>query len=260
MPTILRIYRDFTENRRSNYSDYDLNKVISIVEASGNDSYLPSSNFEVLLNNTRRFYWDIENIPIDKTELIYEIIKDINSFLNIEDKHYLLTMNGNSNQHSGLSYHYILPYILDYKSMKKCVLLFKEQYDKYSDYIDSNVYNIGRLFRLPNQGKPTGKGICKEDFHKIIHGSILDSIIQNVKDLPILIPPKEIENIKLKSTSKDFSSTWGVKEIIEESSEKIYQKIIEQNDKMKTENDKLIKDLTSKVNELTKLVEILTKK
>jgi len=158
-----------------------------------------TSTFEVLQNADRKIYLDIEQIPYDKDLLIFEIISDFQTFLNVTDKSYALTINNNSNQHGGLSYHVVLPYVLDNVIMKQTILTFLTKFEKYNDFIDTTIYDIGRLFRLPNQYKPLGDGLCELDYHRIIEGSFNDFIIQNIKNIPTLTPPEGIEIVKVKS-------------------------------------------------------------
>lgn len=147
------------------------------------------SLFEVLSSDKYFiFYFDIECIPIDQPDLIYEIVSTLSNFIEETSKinigRFALTMNTNSSTHEGLSYHLYFPC---YKTTQSNILglltqfLAWEEYKKYSPYIDMSVYSHNRLFRSPNQ-KGIGKnGIVKEnDVHRVQHGDLSDCIIQNV--------------------------------------------------------------------------------
>ena len=154
---------------------------------------------EVLTNAKRRIYLDIECIPNDKPEMINDIVTSFIAFMQLpSDTKYTLTMNAASANHSGLSYHVILPYAMDYLLLKRCVAAFKVKHPEYEKYVDQSVYSHNRLFRLPEQGKPTGQGIDNDDKHVIIQGSMDDSFIQVIDGLPeIGTIPKEILDIQI---------------------------------------------------------------
>lgn len=169
------------------------------------------SIFEVLENNIRRVYFDIENIPYDKEETIHEIIKDLAEFMEVDSNNYALTLNMGSH-HPGLSYHLTFPFKTHAGNILNLVRQFKLKHPEYINYIDECVYNINRLFRVPNQygivelNERIGllgpckyyyglKKECKEntkssekssDIHRIQRGELEDLIIQNINNIPML--------------------------------------------------------------------------
>lgn len=163
--------------------------------------------YELLNNDFRRLYFDIENIPFDKPELINSLIKDLAEFIGIDSNEYGLTLNIGSH-HPGLSYHLTFPYKSHAKNILNLIRNFKLQYKDYREYIDECVYNSNRLFRVPNQygildnfdrndeiygnfegrnqaNPPTGYDKMK-DVHRIVKGKFEDMIIQNMAGLPML--------------------------------------------------------------------------
>jgi hypothetical protein len=107
--------------------------------------------------------------------------------------------------------------------------LFKEKYPNYQDYIDNSVYDICRLFRLPNQRKPIGEKLCELDYHEIIHGSLEESFIQNIDDLPTIVPPAGIESVRIKQRSSGSKENGDdiIKDILLDG----FNKIIDSNSK-----------------------------
>lgn len=163
--------------------------------------------YEILNNDFRRLYFDIENVPFDKPELINSLINDLAEFIGIDSNEYGLTLNTGSH-HPGLSYHLTFPYKSHAKNILNLIRNFKLQYNDYRDYIDECVYNSNRLFRVPNQygildsfdrnveirgdfenrnntTPPTVYDKMK-DVHRIVKGKFEDMIIQNIAELPML--------------------------------------------------------------------------
>lgn len=139
---------------------------------------------EVLTNRMRRLYLDIEYIPTDQPDLITDIITAFITFMEFdEDIQYCITKNEHSAQHEGLSYHVIFSVAMDYRSMLKCVKTFHKAYPQYEEYVDDNVYTLNRLFRLPEQGKPSKEGVDHEDRHVLIKGDMSMAFIQDVSNL-----------------------------------------------------------------------------
>lgn len=180
-------------------------------EIESNSDNEDCSIFEVLENNIRRVYFDIENIPYEEEELIHEIIEDLAEFMEIDSNNYALTLNMGSH-HPGLSYHLTFPFKTHAGNILNLVRQFKLKHPEYINYIDECVYNINRLFRVPNQyglvqlNERIGwlapckyyygwKKDCKQemksskkssDIHRIQRGELEDLIIQNINNIPIL--------------------------------------------------------------------------
>lgn len=179
--TIVHLKESFRENKSRNYISY-----ADIQSALPDIMDKETCSLEVLSQPKRKIYMDIENIPFDKTNVIYDIVNKFSSFMKIPTDGCCLTYNKKSTQHSGLSYHVIFPYVMDINDMKKSVLLFKTLNPEYEHYIDASVYSILRLFRLPMNGKVTGSGIDHDDCHEVIRGKFEDSFIQLTENLPII--------------------------------------------------------------------------
>jgi hypothetical protein len=110
-----------------------------------------TSIYEVLEKDIRRVYFDIEKIPFERKDMIYDIIKRLAEFLEIDPNDYALTLNTGSRLHPGLSYHLTFPYKTLASNILNLVRTFKLKYPEYTDYIDEAVYSKDRLFRMPDQ-------------------------------------------------------------------------------------------------------------
>ena len=263
MITIISINKSFTENLRRNYQRFPSTE--ETIQFIKNTDRTTHSLFEVLDKSIRRVFLDIENIPVDQPNLVHDIIKDFNSLLNIDPKEqYVLTKNENST-HSGLSYHYIAPFIINHIDLKKYVHWFKIKYEKYNQYVDSVVYNIGRLFRLPDQTKPTGQGLDPNDYHKIIHGTYENAIIQNTKDLPLVNSNPELGKIKIKIKNVSKGVKDDLKEIITEGLDKIKETTEKNKEEMSKYLNQLVEqnsldNINKRLDDLTILVTKLIEK
>ncbi len=151
------------------------------------------SMLEILTDDKVRMYFDIENIPRDNKEMIYEIIDKIYEIMQLKDREtykYTLTFNNNSH-HEGLSYHLFIPVVSTKTSIYNFIKLFNHRTDyKYVNMIDYRVYGKNRLFRTvgsrcPSKFKPyTPRN--QEDYHKLIKGQLLSSIIQYTSKLDLV--------------------------------------------------------------------------
>ena len=160
------------------------------VEIHDNVNY---SMLEILTDDEVRMYFDIENIPRDNKEMIYEIIDKIYEIMQLKDREiykYTLTFNNNSH-HKGLSYHLFVPVISTKTDIYNFIKLFNHRTDyKYVNMIDYRVYGKNRLFRTvgsrcPSKFKPfTPRN--QEDYHKLIEGRLISSIIQNISKLDLV--------------------------------------------------------------------------
>lgn len=160
------------------------------VERHDNVNY---SMLEILTDDKVRMYFDIENIPRDNKEMIYEIIDKIYEIMQLKDREtykYTLTFNNNSH-HEGLSYHLFIPVVSTKTSIYNFIKLFNHHTDyKYVNMIDYRVYGKNRLFRTvgsrcPSKFKPyTPRN--QEDYHKLIEGRLISSIIQYTSKLDLV--------------------------------------------------------------------------
>lgn len=151
------------------------------------------SMLEILTDDKVRMYFDIENIPRDNKEMIYEIIDKIYEIMQLKDRKtykYTLTFNNNSH-HEGLSYHLFIPVVSTKTSIYNFIKLFNHRTDyKYVNIIDYRVYGKNRLFRTvgsrcPSKFKPyTPRN--QEDYHILIEGQLLSSIIQYTSKLDLV--------------------------------------------------------------------------
>lgn len=157
------------------------------------------SYFEIL-PKTCKLYFDIENIPIEKEDIIKEIITDLQTYITTvipittELLEYVLTKNSNSTRHIGLSYHLIFYKIAmeknDISNLVKNFLLEKK-YREYQKYLDLHAYEHNQLFRLPYQkniNPNTNQTNLENDYHKIVYGELKDSIIQETNECRFFRP------------------------------------------------------------------------
>ena len=192
------------------------------VEIHDNVNY---SMLEILTKDEVRMYFDIENIPKDNKEMIYEIIDKIYEIMQLKNKvssedyekyrQYALTFNNNSH-HEGLSYHLYLPIKSHKKDIYNFIKLFNYRTDyKYVNMIDYRVYGKNRLFRTvgsrcPSKFKPfTPRN--QEDYHKLIKGELADTVIQNHNGLDLVFKCKTTDELdfefhdKINKVGKHFS-------------------------------------------------------
>lgn len=197
---IVNLKTSYRENKSTNYRMFkDIESAMSeIMDKS-------TCTLEVLSAPIRRIYLDVENIPTDKPEIIEQLITKLKAFLHIPDCKECLTHNKNSTQHSGLSYHVILPYKMHIDMMKKMILYFKELNPEYEKFIDPSVYSRLRLMRLPYNAKVTGSGLDENDYHELVRGTMADAIIQdlNVPDSPL---PDGIDDFKTNDADVSIST------------------------------------------------------
>ena len=154
-----------------------------------------TSILEILTDYKVRMYFDIENIPRDNQEMIYEIINEIYKMTGLDKydpKHekYALTFNPNSH-HEGLSYHLYLPIRTTKRDIYNFIKLFNHYTDyKYVNMIDYRVYGKNRLFRTvgcccPGQWKKRQQRRL-DDYHRLVKGDLDDTVIQNYKNLSLV--------------------------------------------------------------------------
>ena len=197
--TWIAIKNSYGNNLARNYKKTDVNTYLNyitkkekfIAESKNKTSIDDVSLYEVLRGNKLKLYFDIECIPINDEKFIYKIIDDLKTFIKEtsgnEINDYVLTMNRHSSSHEGLSYHLIFcDYYTKQRNIRNLLLAFLEKY-KYTDFMDTCVYSVNRLFKSINQVNisKSGERCDENDKHELIHGSAIDSIIQyidNCKD------------------------------------------------------------------------------
>lgn len=182
------------------------------------------SFYEVLKqSDTVKLYFDIEKIPINDSDFIYNIINDLKDFIKEEtgktiDK-YILTMNLHSSSHDGRSYHLIFPeQTIKMRNLKKLVILFLNKHEQYTEFIDIAVYSKTRLFKSVNQIniKQSGGKSDADDKHVIIsdYKNIEDTIIQT-KGMPSISQTFDISGIPIDLIKEISSGTHKTRRTIE---------------------------------------------
>ena len=213
------------------------------VEIHDNVNY---SMLEILTKDEVRMYFDIENIPKDNKEMIYEIINKIYEIMQLKNKvspedyekyrKYALTFNNNSH-HEGLSYHLFLPIRSTKTDIYNFIKLFNYRTNyKYVNMIDYRVYGKNRLFRTvgsrcPSKFKPfTPRN--QEDYHKLIEGELADTVIQNWNKIGLSFichTRKELDdefNNRINKVSNHFSDETKTKLITKDEYRKLKPKTI----------------------------------
>lgn len=189
----IEIRKSYAENTKRNHRSIRLSSYIGKIK----NKNLTSSFFEILNNYTNlKPYFDIEKIPVDQPNLIYDIIGDLRTWFSKETGDelgdYILTLNKHSISHDGLSYHLIF-YEWSCKQNNILSMLnnFLESHTEYVNYMDGSVYSKGRLFRSINQIGVDKKlfqlSKFEDDLHTMINveqtdDTIAKSIIQNTDD------------------------------------------------------------------------------
>lgn len=152
---IISIKDSFKESRPKNY------KTITseiLYDSSLKSLNLKTTVYEVLKNtDTIKFFMDIEGIPETEEGLIFVIIDSFKKYMtskhNINFNGYTITINKNSQNHSGLSYHVIYNGVYSkIYDIGKFITDFVNTEGKFvSNFIDTSVYSKVRLFKLPLQ-------------------------------------------------------------------------------------------------------------
>ena len=194
MITIVDCKQSYMEACFRNYKQVSLQSVID--EISNRTVHTEKSRYEVLRENDRRIYFDIEGIPEDKPDMISDIVGNLDAYMKSiglidHDLKYALTYNAGSLTHKGHSYHLILPeYKMNFNINRNLVIAFTHSDfgKEYIDYIDGVVYTNHRLFKLPYY-----IGMCKsgidtnpDNHHRIIVGDVSDCIIQDTRSAKYL--------------------------------------------------------------------------
>lgn len=152
---IIAIKDSFKESRPKNY------KTITsdiLYDSSLKSLNLKTTVYEVLKHSdVIKFFMDIEGIPETEEGLIFIIIDSFKKYMtskhNINFSGYTITINKNSQNHSGLSYHVIYDGVYsNIYNIGKFITDFANTEGKFvSNFIDTSVYSKVRLFKLPLQ-------------------------------------------------------------------------------------------------------------
>lgn len=187
------IHKSYTENKLRNYRNITTDKYVDCIR----DQNFTSSYFEVLsAHGSLKPYFDVEKIPVDQPNLIYDLIGDLRTWFSKETGEelgdYILTHNKHSIGHEGLSYHLIFhERETTQNNISNLLNNFLEAHPEYVKFMDGSVYSNNRLFKSVNQIGVDKKKYClsdfKDDMHIIVNKeqndeTILQSIIQNTQD------------------------------------------------------------------------------
>jgi len=153
---------------------------------------------EIIKKDERiKFIMDIDKLKGCKIE---EIIKDLIEFLNkrgieVKDGDISLTKNVNPLLES---FHLTIPKInVLCEKLRYLICDFKNENEKYSDFIDTSIYASMKLFRLPNQLKEN----VRNTEHKILRGKMEDFILNYTEKSEMNID-EYIKEVKKLSKSK----------------------------------------------------------
>lgn len=212
------IHKSYTENISRNHKKISTDKYVEYIRNQNFDS----SYFEVLsAYGALKPYFDIEKIPVDQPNLIYDLIGDLRTWFSKETGEelgdYILTHNKHSVNHEGLSYHLIF---YERETIQSNILNllnnFLEAHPEYVKFMDGSVYSNNRLFKSVNQigvdKKNKRLSQYEEDMHVIINKdqndeSIAQSIIQNTQECePIKYNFKTVKRTKSKHISNYTNS------------------------------------------------------
>ena len=192
---LIHIKESFKENKLYNHIRY------ANIETALDEINDPNTcSLEVLHEDMRRMYLDVENVPSEDHErIIQDIIRIFSMMVNIDASTAVYSINTNSKRHKGISYHVVWPYAIHRDDMRKLVIHFGSIHKEYIEYVDDCVYGRDRLFRLPNQGRPsqgrTGDpGLDIDDKHNIVKGEFNDFFIQCIDGLPRVEVSEDIKS------------------------------------------------------------------
>ncbi len=179
----------YTQNIRRNRRRCTVEDMIEMINSADSK---PTTVFEIIHRKEHIIYFDIESIPVEQPDLIHAITKDLIIYLSTLDLNievFALTHNAGSRTHAGLSYHLYFPsHVVSKLTNMNIVLSFvaKDEYAKYKPFIDTSVYSKDRLFRITNsKGIPSITADRNNDIHRLVHGNIADTIIQNTEGKPV---------------------------------------------------------------------------
>lgn len=194
------IMESYNENITDNIKYVNIDELINRL-TKDIDKYQENkfSLFEIISNKCSP-YFDIENIPTDKSDLIIliknNIIKTFEKYSNIKINKkqrrnglnkqqlinsWIITENISSTSHDGLSYHLIFPNMITTQNkLKQFTFIFLRDYPEFIPYVDQSVYSKNRLFRYPYQSginPPTQtRGRDNDSVHVIKYAHLLNSL------------------------------------------------------------------------------------
>lgn len=192
----INIQKSYLENKKKNYNYTSIANFVNLISTKNTSS----SIFEVLRNEDLKIFFDIEKIPLDQTNFIYDIIGDLKTWFAKETKQelgdFILSYNENSTNHEGLSYHIIFfKWFTNMDNIRNLLNNFLEEHSVYVPFMDGSVYSKDRLFRSIHQigvnNKTKSLSDSFDDMHVIVNKETTDetikqSIIQNVNNSKLL--------------------------------------------------------------------------
>ena len=163
-------------------------KQIPIEDAIPKEPCLTYSRYEVLQQKIRKMYFDFDGIPDNNFGLIREFIDDYNAYIISKEYvkepiEFICTVNSNSPNHPGIGSHIIAKRnTMDATKQHTILLGFLSENpnaDKYKPYLDTSVYSVRQLFKLPHFiGLPM---INTENYHCMLDAeNPTDYIIQKI--------------------------------------------------------------------------------
>lgn len=103
----IAIQNNFSEFKTENVKTAKLSPNNNHLEFDGE---IAGSVFELLEKDECRVYVDIEKIPLDKPDLIKDIVTKLGQFIGIKRYNFCAITKNIGSHHEGLSYHVYFPY------------------------------------------------------------------------------------------------------------------------------------------------------
>lgn len=181
----------FHDDKESNVQTADISELETICRYTHKECVYESVNTQI-----RRFYVDIDKIPMTDSNLIFIIISALINFFKFDKFiQYSLTKNHLSKDNY-YSYHLFFPIKIDKINLRNGLCKFVMLHPQFQEYIDLAVYTRNtQLFRLPFSHSACKTSVSKgkqieyiynlEDYHEIIRGEFKDCVIQNIDNLPL---------------------------------------------------------------------------
>lgn len=171
-------------------------KQIPVEDVIPKEPCLTYSRYEVLQQKIRKVYFDFDGIPNDNAMLIVSFIDDYNMYI-VSKKYvkepieFVYTVNSESPNHPGVGSHIIAKSAsMDATKQHAILLGFLNEYpnaDKYKAYLDTSVYSVRQLFKLPHFiGLPM---VNTENYHRMLDAeNPTDYIIQKITGCTYINP------------------------------------------------------------------------
>ena len=134
-------------------------KQIPIEQAIPEQPCVEYSRYEVLQQKIRKMYFDFDGVPDNNAQLLRDFIEDYNGFLITKEYidepiEFVSTLNTHSSNHPGIGSHIIARSVtMDATKQHTLLLEFLSEFEgaeKYKPYVDTSVYSVRQLFKLPH--------------------------------------------------------------------------------------------------------------